>query len=264
MLEKWKVIVHIYKNDNQVLPLCNLEFKRLTLLTNRIWCRCMKGVSDRNLHQYPWLHKSPNLAHRLTKSLASQPRSALTISQAHKLSCRYRISCTQTSGRYFWALTNENFSQSNLYTWQNTDQYFQVAVPDSSLVSVVWTDLFSEHGNCSQPWHLDAREMKGSCAYKIGNQVLLLWKLRIKRLTLLANQIWCRCMEGVSDRSPNSNHGHQNHSTWPIDEHPSHLNLLVHYYYQPSTEIKLSVQDFLHSNFRLVFLSAHKWKPLTF
>ncbi len=70
-----------------------------------------------------------------------------TVSQTLKLKCWYRSSCTQSFNWYFSALTNENFSHSNLYTRHNTDQYFQVAVTHSSLVSLVWTDLFSEYVN---------------------------------------------------------------------------------------------------------------------
>ena len=58
-----------------------LEFKRLTLLTNQIWCRCMKGVTDRSSNQFRWLPKPPNLAHRST-SFASQPPSTVLLLSA--------------------------------------------------------------------------------------------------------------------------------------------------------------------------------------
>ena len=118
-----------YEIDNQALLLWNLELKRLTLLTSQIRCRCMQKVTHRSPRQYRWLPKSPNLAHSST-SLAFQPPSTLTIiSQAQKLNCQYRSSCTHSFHRYFSRLTNEKFSLSILYTWQSTDQYFKFLRP---------------------------------------------------------------------------------------------------------------------------------------
>jgi hypothetical protein len=205
-----------YENDN--LLLWNLEVKQLTLLTNQIRCRCMEGVRDRNPHQCRWLPKSPNLAHRL-KSLASQPWSILLLVSKHK---------NQTLGTGFCALPllagiSERLQMKffhiyfNLYTWHNIDQYFQVAMTDSSLVSVVWTDLFCVYDNSSHPWHLDAWEMKGGCAHKIDIQVLLLWTSNLRELALLTNQIRCRFIRESEIEAPTSIDGYRFHPTWPID-----------------------------------------------
>ena len=70
----------------------------------------------------------------------------VTVSQTLKLKCRYSSSCTQSFNWYFSALTNENFSHSNMYTRHDTTQHRSIlsGCCDPCFPS---PDLFSEYVN---------------------------------------------------------------------------------------------------------------------
>jgi len=117
---------YAYQNDKQVPLLRNLEFKRLTLLANQIWCRCMKGVTDRSPNQYRWLPKSPNLAHRST-SFASQPPSSNASNGCHEYqTCRFwRVCltcCSAQQGRRYLERNGEDLVETLVFAMRKATQ----------------------------------------------------------------------------------------------------------------------------------------------